>query len=375
MERYNILYISNEKELDSKTLSLKEYLLLKSYSAEETDKILQEKNIQIIIVNENFFYLIEEKIDKNLIDLPVIILKKIERERSFYNYKNHHITILKSPYLHNEIRQALDNSLNYYKLKKENRILSSEISRLENREFSLLKKEVLNNLSHEIRTPLNAIIGFSNLLVSKNQINENNDYISIIEESSNRLINYIDNLSEFLRHDKTEDYYTFSHISLYHIFLSLSSIYGRYISRKNIILKLSDMPPCLQKIMIYSNKHKIISIFSRLISSAIYNANDGSISLGISKNQKRTICLEYTEILKTNKDNTLLGIMIDDTEHRNNSLDNELIEIRLIKRNIKQLNGNFHTKNDGGIYKLTIEIPFEPIVTLRHKIMNKKELS
>lgn len=63
------------------------------------------------------------------------------------------------------------------------------------REGDKLKSVFLQNLSHEIRTPLNAIVGFSDLLQlegvsSKNQ----NEYIDIIQQSSEQLLNIVSNL-------------------------------------------------------------------------------------------------------------------------------------------------------------------------------------
>ena len=59
-------------------------------------------------------------------------------------------------------------------------------------ESNRLKTAFLNNISHEIRTPLNGIIGFGQLLSSENILpNERTKYLSLLDESSIRLINTI----------------------------------------------------------------------------------------------------------------------------------------------------------------------------------------
>jgi signal transduction histidine kinase len=55
-----------------------------------------------------------------------------------------------------------------------------------------LKQAFLNNISHEIRTPLNGIIGFGHLLSEQHiGVDEKMNYLSIMQESSNRLINTV----------------------------------------------------------------------------------------------------------------------------------------------------------------------------------------
>lgn len=56
-----------------------------------------------------------------------------------------------------------------------------------------LKTAFIQNISHEIRTPLNGIIGFSDLLVDPEiSDNEKQDFIKLIQSSSTRLINTIE---------------------------------------------------------------------------------------------------------------------------------------------------------------------------------------
>lgn len=54
-----------------------------------------------------------------------------------------------------------------------------------------LKTAFLANMSHEIRTPMNAILGFSSLLKDKENPEENDKYIEIIQESSETLMRLI----------------------------------------------------------------------------------------------------------------------------------------------------------------------------------------
>lgn len=57
-----------------------------------------------------------------------------------------------------------------------------------------LKSAFLANMSHEIRTPLNAIVGFSNLLLDTQDLGEQKQYISIIQENNDLLLQLISDI-------------------------------------------------------------------------------------------------------------------------------------------------------------------------------------
>lgn len=58
-----------------------------------------------------------------------------------------------------------------------------------------LKKEFIDNVSHEIKTPISSIQGFAELLEDENLSNEERkEYLDIIKEESNRLLNLSTNI-------------------------------------------------------------------------------------------------------------------------------------------------------------------------------------
>ena len=67
-------------------------------------------------------------------------------------------------------------------------------------ESDKLKTAFINNISHEIRTPLNSILGFGQFLAeSELSIEQRKEYFSIIEKSSNRLLNTVSDYIDMAR--------------------------------------------------------------------------------------------------------------------------------------------------------------------------------
>ncbi|HEJ4769954.1 TPA: response regulator [Pseudomonas aeruginosa] len=76
-----------------------------------------------------------------------------------------------------------------------------DLARKEALEASRIKSEFLANMSHEIRTPLNGILGFTNLLQKSELSPRQQDYLTTIQKSAERVSEFadLDSLQESLR--------------------------------------------------------------------------------------------------------------------------------------------------------------------------------
>ncbi len=59
-----------------------------------------------------------------------------------------------------------------------------------------MKTTFLQNISHEIRTPLNAIVGFSTLLCEPDGMDHRTEYLNIINNNTDQLLEVLDHIVE-----------------------------------------------------------------------------------------------------------------------------------------------------------------------------------
>ena len=147
-------------------------------------------------------------------------------------------------------------------------------------ESDRLKTAFLANMSHEIRTPMNGILGFAELL-KKPLLSgeEQQEYIEIIEQSGQRMLNIINDLIDI---SKVESGLMQVVIAPTHINEQMDYIYTFFkpeVERKG--MKLTFRTPLQsKKSVILSDREKIFAILTNLVKNAIKYSDKGSIELG-----------------------------------------------------------------------------------------------
>lgn len=86
-----------------------------------------------------------------------------------------------------------------------------------------LKQSFLTNMSHEIRTPLNAIVGFSNLLITENEISqeERKEFAAIIDNNTNLLLKLVNDILELSRLESGNMSFHFEDCSVRHLVVTI----------------------------------------------------------------------------------------------------------------------------------------------------------
>ncbi|WP_321306138.1 PAS domain S-box protein [Marinifilum fragile] len=150
-------------------------------------------------------------------------------------------------------------------------------------ESDKLKSIFLANMSHEIRTPMNAIMGFSELLIdSEIKEVERMQYVNIIQQSGNRLVQIIDDIVDLSKLEmsqitlKNADFYLFS---LMKESLEIHKNRDLIKSKPNLELAVKSSPE-IECLKLHSDSTRIQQILDNLIENSIKFSESGRVEIG-----------------------------------------------------------------------------------------------
>jgi signal transduction histidine kinase/CheY-like chemotaxis protein len=242
-------------------------------------------------------------------------------------------------------------------------------------ESNRLKTEFLNNMSHEIRTPMNGILGFSNLLNNSDLTNEKrSNYINIIQSSSQKLLQIIDDILEMSSLETKQVKVIESQVCLNELLFELFSIF-------EVKAKENKTPLYLKKgtsderSTILTDKSKLTKILSNLLENSLKYTSEGNIELGYQ--------LKNKEIIIYVKD-TGIGIELDKHEsifNRFSQAEKELskktgglgLGLSIVKENVELLGGKIKLeseKGEGATFYITI--PYKTVYSDKETKVNIK---
>ncbi|UGS24419.1 response regulator [Flavobacterium channae] len=170
------------------------------------------------------------------------------------------------------------------KLFEENQIKAKELEIAKNKaeESDKLKSAFLMNLSHEIRTPMNAILGFSDLLSNSNLTEEDkNEYIKVIQQSGQNLIEIIDDLVEMSKIDSQLIKPNLQSFDLDEFVKQIFTSYEKLYNSEKVVFKLSAPDEKLEQ-NILSDKVKLGEVITNLLNNAYKFTEEGFIILDYS---------------------------------------------------------------------------------------------
>lgn len=150
-----------------------------------------------------------------------------------------------------------------------------KVTPIQAREADRLKSAFLANMSHEIRTPLNAIIGFSSVLLESNDLQERQEYLSIIQKNNELLLQLVDDILDFSKIESDVLEYNFIDVDLKDV---CSRMYQKYVQKVNpgVQMVFNYEHP---SILLYTDEHRVAQILSNFLTNAAKFTSEGTITL------------------------------------------------------------------------------------------------
>ena len=145
-------------------------------------------------------------------------------------------------------------------------------------EADRLKSAFLANMSHEIRTPLNAIVGFSNLLVSEDDLpdEEKADFINTINTNCELLLKLINDILELSRIESGNMTFSYSTCNLNNWVDSMYLTHSLLIPKEIEFIK--EVPDAA--FFINTDVNRLSQIMTNFLNNATKFTKSGYIKLG-----------------------------------------------------------------------------------------------
>lgn len=172
----------------------------------------------------------------------------------------------------NRLKDMLMNSLDQQK------IVESElrVAKEKAEESDHLKSAFLANMSHEIRTPLNAIVGFSGLLAMAENYEERDEYINIINNNNELLLQLINDILDLSKIEANTLEFVYSDIDINQLLCDIEQTSRLKAADGVQVSFVEKLPHCI----IRTDKNRLSQVITNFINNAIKFTKEGSIYFG-----------------------------------------------------------------------------------------------
>ncbi len=222
-------------------------------------------------------------------------------------------------------------------------------------ESDRLKSAFLANMSHEIRTPMNGILGFTSILQESDLTGEEQkEYIEIIRQSGDRMLNTVNNIINISKIESGLVEVFVSEVKINELLEYLYSFFKHEATKKGIQLSFKNEVK-KQNLSIKTDYEKLNSILTNLIKNAIKYTNQGSVELNckIRKHKGNTI-LEFkvkdTGIgIPKNRQLAIFDRFVQADIEDRNALQGSGLGLSISKAYVEMLGGNIEVESEEGL--------------------------
>ena len=224
----------------------------------------EKRSDELFIANKELLYQNEEK-ENRAAELVVA-----NKELAFQNEEKGN--------RHDELMIA-NKELLYQNVEKEKRAAELTIAKDKAEESNRLKTAFLNNISHEIRTPFNGIIGLIPLLIDKSTpIEEKEEYVNMINFSSDRFMNTINDIIEVSQIQSGDVKEALTNVNIHEFINRLINIFKPQFEIKKLEFRVQNNIP-KENENIFTDSIKLQRILSNLLYNALNFTEEGIIEL------------------------------------------------------------------------------------------------
>ncbi|SDF69433.1 response regulator [Chitinophaga filiformis] len=145
---------------------------------------------------------------------------------------------------------------------------------------NMAKSEFLANMSHEIRTPLNGVIGFTELVLKTDLSETQHQYLSIVNQSANALLNIINDILDFSKIESGKLELDIDKYDLYEFSSQVSDIVSYQAQHKGLEMLLNvatNLPRYA-----WFDEVRLKQILINLLGNAVKFTSNGEIELKVT---------------------------------------------------------------------------------------------
>ena len=256
----------SEVEKKMNHIGLAQSILIETMDQNIADNVTETKNVMIQYILGVIFSLF-------LLLVLFVIYRNINKDKQLFEDTLKDIENVLSLEQQKELKVLIDKR----EINQIYKFLTNTI-----REANQAKDLFLANMSHEIRTPLNGIVGFTQLLKSTATTEEQEEFITVIENSSDNLLTIVNDILDLskIKADKIElENIEFDPVEK---FESAVESYAAKAAEKHVEFNIF-VDPELPSTML-GDPTKISQIIVNLISNAIkFTSEHGSVDVLIAK--------------------------------------------------------------------------------------------
>ena len=255
-------------------------------------------------------------------------------------------------------------------------------------ESNKLKAEFIMNMSHQLRTPMNTILGFSESILTTEEltlegVKEDSENIKI---ASKRLLDLINSILDISKIESKKEVLNNEDYNLDSIIYDVSSHINSKINKDNLVFTINANSNCPNDL--YGDGYKLCKILNIILYNAIKNTEYGEVSLNVSSSVVDAENHEFTFHIK----NTGHAMKVESFERNfddlmrlnsegNNDIDADTLKIIVAKGLLNILGGTIDFINQKGqgtqyIIKVKQKVTTQnELGNIREKIQTKHDVS